>query len=177
MQSILTYFKNNRMYAKCARGKTKINFDAALSNEENNRAVAQKMLDVLNANREGKAPFELKHSAPEPSNYNGYVWLFDVTETKKPLHMSITVKFLPCSRTMPARMRVYSWQFPRGKTIHYGRWDGFDWETTSGSALYAALEMLGMINEHLYQNNVPCVYKLGQYIETFDGDRVFSLVE
>ncbi|QND44238.1 hypothetical protein [Providencia phage vB_PreS-PatoteraRojo] len=177
MQSILTYFKSNRMIAKSVHGRTKINFDAALSHEDNCKAVAQKHLDGLNEKRLVNTKFELKFSAPEPDNYNGYVWLFGEAEIEKPLHMSITVKFLPCTNTQPARMRVYSWLFPRGKTIHYGRWDGYDWETTSGCALYAALEMLGMINEHLYQNKVPTIYKLGQYIETYDGDRVFSLVE
>ncbi|WP_458321554.1 hypothetical protein [Providencia sp. CRPN22473] len=177
MQSISTYFKSNRMIAKSKHGTTKIDFDAALSNEDNNKAVAQKHIDELNAKRGDLLPFEIKHSAPESSNYNGYVWLIDVVEVEKPLNMSITVKFLPCTNTLPARMRVYSWLFPRGKTINYGRWDGFKWETTSGCALYAALEMLGMINEHLYNHNVPTVYKLGQHIETYDGDRVFSLIE
>lgn len=175
MQAITTYYKNNRMHAKCANGKTKIDFDAALSVDDNNLAAANALLDILNKARKDLPAFEIKHCAPDP--YNGMIYLFGEVETIKPLRMSITVKFIPCTNTQPARMRVYSNWFKRGKTVQYNRWDNYDWETVSGCARYAADQMLAAINEHLAVNLVPTVYKLGQYIETYDGDRVFSLVE
>lgn len=108
---------------------------------------------------------------------NKTVSVVSINQTILPLNMGVTVKFVPCTNTQPARMRVYSGWFKRGVTVNYDRWDGVDWETVAGCAHYAAGVMVNKINAHLKAEGVPFQYKLGSYIETYDGDRVFGLVD
>jgi len=86
--------------------------------------------------------------------------------------MSITVKFLPGTNTQPARMRVFSW-LTSPKTVYYPAVGSFDGSDIEGCARYAAQIALEAVNARCAENGVS--WALDQYIETYNGDRVFSL--
>ena len=88
--------------------------------------------------------------------------------------MSITVKFLPATNTLPARMRVFSW-LTKPTVVNYPARAGFDASDIQACARYAANVALSQINEICAEHGVS--WALGQYLETYDGDRVFGLID
>lgn len=86
--------------------------------------------------------------------------------------MAITVKFLGSTNTQPARMRVYSW-LTAPQTVNYPSHTVCDGSDIESCARYAAGVALEQINERCKENAV--VWTLDQYLETYDGNRHFTL--
>jgi hypothetical protein len=174
MQTITTLYKagasgQGRVQVKSQYGTKRVLWDDALNSEQNHRAAVVATLDQINAARGTR--FTIVNSAPHHADNGGWVFLINQAPEIAPCYMSITVRFMPGTNTRPAYMKVHSWVFPKGTTVNYSR------ETApgdvQGAAFYAARVMLDMINDEVKDAGIS--YSLGDYIQTYDQDRVFSL--
>lgn len=174
MHTIQTTYSNGNIRAKCWNGAVRYESDYELTSEQNHRAAAQKLVDKLNANR--NVSWAIVASAPgvpSAKNDGGWVFFIDYAPEVAPLYMSITVRFMPSTNTRPAHMKVFSWLNPGGKTIYYTNLDcGAE---IQGNARYAAGIELERINASAKEHGDLIGYKLGDYIEAYNGDRIFSL--
>ncbi|HGE7051742.1 TPA: hypothetical protein ACGCAJ_004735 [Serratia marcescens] len=176
MQTIHTKYSNGKIMAKSWNGWTRSEYDAALSSEANHRAAAEKLIARLNKGR--SMEWGIVNSAPAVPGVrdkdNGWIFIIGYVPAVPPLHMSITVKFKPATNKGPAYMRVYSWLTPNGFNVHYsaGVADGSD---IYGHALHAANIALEKINEVCAKGGDLLGWKIKDYVQTYDGDRVFTL--
>lgn len=176
MQTIQTIYSNGNIRAKSWNGWVRVEVNHALSSEQNHRAAAQKLVDKLNANR--LVSWGITASAPGVPGLRGadggWVFIIEHIPEVARCYMSITVRFLPSTNSQPARMRVHSWLNPKGRTVHYsaGVIGGDD---IQGWARHAAGIELGHINASAKDHGDLIGYKLGDYIEAYNGDRIFSL--
>lgn len=175
MQSITTLYKcgtsgQGRVLVKTWYGNKRVLWDDALNTEQNHRAAVVETLKNINAARGTR--FAIVNSAPAPESVGGWIFMIDQAPEIAPCHMSITVRFMPGTNTRPAYMKVHSWLFPAGTTVNYSR------ETApgdvQGAAFYAARVMLDMINDEVKDARIS--YSIRDYIQTYNGDRVFSLI-
>lgn len=171
MQTITTKYKNGNITAKCWNGSVRVQSDCGLSSEENHRAAAEKLIAKLNKNK--SVSWGIVVSAPAVGD--GWTFIIDYMPEVKPLNMTITVVFKPCTNTQAAYMKAYSWLFPRGVKVNYAAWPGVDWHSTEGCAKYAAGVMLDMVNEECKKTGITG-YKLGDYGQLPNDDRVFMLI-
>lgn len=175
MQTIHTKYSNGSIMAKCWNGWTRSQYDAELNSEQNHRAAAEKLINKLNANKLVK--WGIMASAPAVPGVrdadNGWIFIIKHVPEVAPLQMSITVRFIESTNTRPARMRVYSWLFPAGVTIHYPAGLSADIQE---NARYAAGVMLDRINESCKEHGDMLGYKLADYVQVYNGDRLFVLI-
>lgn len=175
MQTIHTKYSNGSIMAKCWNGWTRSQYDAELNSEQNHRAAAEKLIAKLNANKLVK--WGIMASAPAVPGVrdtdNGWIFIIKHIPEVAPLQMSITVKFIESTNTRPARMRVYSWLFPAGMTIHYPAGLSADIQE---NARYAAGIMLDKINESCKEHGDMLGYKLADYVQVYNGDRLFVIL-
>lgn len=175
MQAIHTKYSNGSIMAKCWNGWTRSQYDAELNSEQNHRAAAEKLINKLNANKLVK--WGIMASAPAVPGVrdadNGWIFIIKHVPEVAPLQMSITVRFIASTNTRPARMRVYSWLFPAGMTIHYPAGLSADIQE---NARYAAGIMLDKINESCKEHGDLLGYKLADYVQVYNGDRLFVLI-
>lgn len=175
MQTIHTKYSNGSIMAKSWNGWTRSQYDAALSSEQNHRAAAEKLITKLNANKLVK--WGILASAPAVPGVrdadNGWMFIIKHMPEVAPLQMSITVRFIESTNTRPARMRVYSWLFPAGMTIHYPAGLSADIQE---NARYAAGVMLDKINASCKEYGDHLGYKLADYVQLYNGDRAFVLI-
>lgn len=151
-------------------GNKRVLWDDALNSEQNHRAAVEKVIAGINADRGLR--FHVVNSAPLP-NSSGWAFMIDRAQEVAPLQMSITVRFIESTNTRPARMRVYSWLFPAGMTIHYPAGLSADIQE---NARYAAGVMLDRINESCKAHGDMLGYKLADYVQLYNGDRLFVLI-
>ncbi len=181
MQAITTTYTftnggQGRILVESWHGKKRYNADDALNSEQNHRRAVQLYIDEMNerrrANRPGEnvPPFEIVTSAPLAGE--GWAFMVDYAPEIAPCHMSITVRFMPGTNTRPAYMKVHSWLFPKGTTVNYSR--ATQPGDVQGAAFYAARIMLDMINDEVKDAGIS--YSIRDYIQTYNGDRVFSLI-
>lgn len=177
MQTIQTIYSNGNIRAKCWNGWTRIEWEPAFSSEANHRAAAQKLVDKLNACR--FVAWEITASAPGvPGVRNadgGWIFIIDYKQDVAPLHMSITVRFMPSTNTGPAYMKAHSWLNPKGRKVDYSAHIG-DSSDLQACARYAATMELERINSLCRVSGDLIGYKLGDYVQTYTGDRLFTLV-
>lgn len=175
MQTIHTKYSNGSIMAKCWNGWTRSQYDAELNSEQNHRAAAEKLINKLNANKLVK--WGIMASAPAVPGVrdadNGWIFIIKHVPEVAPLQMSITVRFIESTNTRPARMRVYSWLFPAGVTIHYPAGLSADIQE---NARYAAGIMLDKINESCKEHGDMLGYTLADYVQVYNGDRLFVLI-
>lgn len=175
MQTIHTKYSNGSIMAKCWNGWTRSQYDAELNSEQNHRVAAEKLIAKLNANKLVK--WGIMASAPAVPGVrdadNGWIFIIKHIPEVAPLQMSITVRFIESTNTRPARMRVYSWLFPAGMTIHYPAGLSADIQE---NARYAAGVMLDRINESCKEHGDLLGYKLADYVQVYNGDRLFVLL-
>lgn len=175
MQTIHTKYSNGSIMAKCWNGWTRSQYDAELNSEQNHRAAAEKLIVKLNANKLVK--WGIMASAPAVPGVrdadNGWIFIIKHVPEVAPLQMSITVKFIESTNTRPARMRVYSWLFPTGMTIHYPAGLSADIQE---NARYAAGVMLEKINESCKEHGDLLGYTLADYVQLYNGDRLFVII-
>lgn len=175
MQTIHTKYSNGSIMAKCWNGWTRSQYDAELNSEQNHRAAAEKLINKLNANKLVK--WGIMASAPAVPGVrdadNGWIFIIKHIPEVAPLQMSITVRFIESTNARPARMRVYSWLFPAGMTIHYPAGLSADIQE---NARYAAGVMLDRINESCKEHGDLLGYKLADYVQVYNGDRLFVLI-
>lgn len=86
--------------------------------------------------------------------------------------IAITVKFLSGTNTTPPRMRAYC-RLAKPVTVNYPAVGNFDMSDIEACARYAAGVMLVQVNEECADHGA--VWALDQYIESYDGNRHFSL--
>lgn len=174
MQTIQTMYSNGYIRAKCWNGWTRTEYDAALSSEQNHRAAAEKLIAKLNANK--SVSWGILVSAPAVPGVrdtdNGWVFIIGYIPEIAPMYMSITVRFMPGTNNGPAYMKVFSWLFPNGMRVNYSR--DIDPTDTQQAARAAAAIMLERINEKTAESGIDG-YRLHEYIQAYNGDRVFSL--
>lgn len=173
MQTIQTIYTNGKIRAKSWNGWVAVQFDAALSSEQNHRAAAEKLVAKLNAKK--SVHWAITACAPGVPGLRGadggWVFLIDYKPEVAPMYMSITVRFMPSTNTTPARMRVYSWLNPAGRTVHYTNLAcGAD---IQGNARYAAETELEKINASCREHGDLLGYSLGDYVQTYNEDRLF----
>lgn len=177
MQTIHTKYSNGSIMAKCWNGWTRSQYDAELNSEQNHRAAAEKLIAKLNANK--LVRWGIMASAPAVPGVrdadNGWIFIIKHVPEVAPLQMSITVKFGPATNSGPAFMRAYSWMFPRGIKVNYSPRvaDGSDIQE---NARYAAGVMLDRINESCKEHGDLLGYKLADYVQVYNGDRLFVLI-
>lgn len=175
MQTIHTKYSNGSIMAKSWNGWTRSQYDAELNSEQNHRAAAEKLINKLNANKRVK--WGIMASAPAVPGVrdadNGWIFIIKHIPEVAPLQMSITVRFIESTNARPARMRVYSWLFPAGMTIHYPAGLSADIQE---NARYAAGVMLDRINESCKEHGDLLGYKLADYVQVYNGDRLFVLI-
>lgn len=181
MQTIQTIYTNGKIRAKSWNGWAAVEFDAALSSEANHRAAADKLVLKLNTSRMDR-PLNWGIVASAPSvpairqgqDQAGWTFIIGYVPEYAPLHMSITVRFMPGTNSGPAYMKVHSWINPRGKRVNYTpRICGSE---IQGNARYAAEQELDRINSTVRESGDLIGYKLGDYVQLHDGDRLFTLV-
>lgn len=175
MQTIHTKYSNGSIMAKSWNGWTRSQYDAELNSEQNHRAAAEKLIAKLNANKLVK--WGIMASAPAVPGVrdsdNGWIFIIKHVPEVAPLQMSITVRFIESTNTRRARMRVYSWLFPAGMTIHYPAGLSADIQE---NARYAAGVMLDRINESCREHGDLLGYRLADYVQVYNGDRLFVLI-
>lgn len=174
MQSIITKYSNGKVMAKSFTGWVKVNYDAALSSEQNHRAAADKMTAKMNVGKSVK--WKIMCSAPSVPGVrgtdNGWCFIIDYVPDVPPMHMSITVKFIGATNTKAARMKVFSWLFPKGFYVGYSPLIG-DCSDIQACARFAANEMLERIKYAARDHGFN--YELVDYVRTYDGNRLFTL--
>lgn len=171
MQTITTKYSNGNITARSWNGSARIQSDCALSSEENHRAAADKLVAKLNKDK--SVSWGIVVCAPAVKD--GWTFIIDYVTDVKPLNMTITVEFKPCTNTHQAYMKAYSWLFPRGVKVNYAAWPGVDWSSTAVCAEVAARVMLDKINAECRASGIAG-YKLGAYGQLPNDDRVFMLV-
>ena len=171
MQTITTKYVcsaqgQGRVSVKTQYGNKRVLWDDALNSEQNHRAAVEKVIAGINADRGLR--FYVVNSAPLP-NSSGWAFMIDRVPDVAPLQMSITVRFCP------AFMRAYSWMFPRGIKVNYSPRvaDGSDIQE---NARYAAGVMLDRINESCKEHGDLLGYKLADYVQVYNGDRLFVII-
>lgn len=171
MQSIITKYRSGSrsISAKCWNGQTTLAYDLALNSEDNHKAAAEKLVSILNKGR--NVSWGIVSSAPLLDN-GQWIFIINYVPDVPPMHMSITVKFLPCTNTKPARMKVFSWLYEKGFEVAYSP-NIADASDIYQCALYAANKMLEEVNGVAFEHN--CEYRIKDYVHTFDGNRVFTL--
>lgn len=177
MQTIHTKYSNGKIMAKSWNGWTRSEYDAALSSEANHRAAAEKLIARLNKGRD--LEWGIVNSAPAVPGVrdtdNGWIFIIGYAPAVPPLNMSIMVKFKPATNKGPAYMRVYSWLVPAGIRVDYSP-KVADGSNIYGNALYAANIMLEKINDVCAKGGDLLGWKIKDYVQTYDGDRLFTLV-
>lgn len=178
MQTIVTKYTNGKVRAKCWNGWAQVEFDAALSSEANHLAAAEKLIAKLNA--ANMVSWGIKGSAPsvpeirQGMDQGGWTFIIGHQPEYAPLHMSITVRFMPSTNKGPAYMKVHSWLKPEGYRVNYcARLCGSE---IQGNARYAAEIELDRINAACRENGDLLGYKLGDYVQDYKGDRLFTLI-
>ncbi len=175
MQTIQTIYRNGNVIARCWNGWTKSQFDAALSSEGNHKAAAEKLIKKLNAKRD--VSWEIKASAPAVPGVrgadNGWVFMIGYKPEFEPLHMSILVRFISSTNSTPAHMKTSSWLNPKARRVYYTNL--ICGAEIQGNARYAAEIELERINESAKEHGDLIGYKLDQYVQLPDGDRLFTL--
>ncbi|ECE9169152.1 hypothetical protein EWK14_21555 [Salmonella enterica subsp. enterica serovar Stanley] len=176
MQTINTNYHNGKIIARSWNGWTRSEYDAELSSEQNHRAAAEKLIIKLNKGR--SMEWGIVNSAPSVPGVrgkdNGWTFIIGYVPEVAPLDMSITVKFCPATNKGPAFMRAYSWLVPRGIKVNYSPRvaDGSD---IQANARYAAGIMLDRINEICREGGDLLGWKIADYVQLYDGDRLFTL--
>lgn len=173
MQTITTLYKagsmgQGRVQVKSQYGTKRVLWDDAMNSEQNHRAAVVATLKQINAARGTR--FTIVSSAPHHTD--GWVFLINQIPEVAPCHMSITVRFMPGTNTRPAYMKVHSWLCPAGVRVEYSR--ATQPGDVQGAAFYAARIMLDMINDEVKDAGIS--YSIRDYIQTYNGDRVFSLI-
>lgn len=172
MQTITTLYKagstgQGRVQVKSQYGTKRVLWDDALNSEQNHRRAVVATLKQINAAR--GTTFTIVNSAPHHTD--GWVFLINQIPESMPLYMSITVRFMPGTNKGPAYMKVFSWLFPNGLKVNYSASIGYE---TQDNARYAAGIMLDAINEKAKESGLSG-YRINEYIQAYNGDRVFSL--
>lgn len=175
MQTITTLYKagasgQGRVQVKSQYGTKRVLWDDALNSEQNHRAAVVATLKQINEARGTR--FTIINSAPHHGDNGGWVFLINQLPEVAPCHMSITVRFMPGTNTRPAYMKVHSWLCPAGVRVEYSR--ATQPGDVQGAAFYAARIMLDMINDEVKDAGIS--YSIRDYIQTYNGDRVFSLI-
>lgn len=176
MQTINTKYSNGKIIAKCWHGWTRSEYDAELNSEMNHRAAAEKLIAKLNANK--SVSWGIVASAPAVPGVrgadNGWTFIIGYIPEVAPMYMSITVRFMPSTNTRAAHMKVFSWLYPRGRAVHYTNLAcGAD---IQGNARYAAETELKRINDSCREHGDNLGYKLGDYVQTYNEDRLFTVI-
>lgn len=153
-------------------GNKRVLWDDALNSEQNHRAAVEKVIAGINADRGLR--FRIVNSAPLP-NSSGWCFMIDRVPEVAPQQMSITVKFCPATNSGPAFMRAYSWLFPRGIKVNYSPRVA-DGSSIQENARYAAGIMLDQINESCKEHGDMRGYKLADYVQLYNDDRLFVLI-
>lgn len=153
-------------------GNKRVLWDDALNSEQNHRAAVEKVIAGINADRGLR--FHVVNSAPLP-NSSGWAFMIDRVQEVAPQQMSITVKFCPATNSGPAFMRAYSWLFPRGIKVNYSP-NVADGSNIQENARYAAGVMLDRINESCKEHGDLRGYKLADYVQLYNDDRLFVLI-
>ena len=170
MNSITTKYSGSKYIAKSWNGSVRVQCDHELNSEQNHRAAALALVRKLNKNP--LVEWEIINSAPAPDGEN-WVFIIDSASARRASKQGITVRFFETTSHRKGFMRAYSWWNKGGVTVNYGNhYD--EWDLISGCARHAALQELEKINEICAPHNVE--WMLGDYIETFEGNRVFSLI-
>lgn len=170
MNSILTKYNNGSYSAKCWNGSVRMPVDHQFNSETNHRNAALKLIRKLNENP--LVDWEIVKSAPAPDGEN-WVFIIDAAYHRMQSKQGITIRFIPATSRTRACMKVHSWWNLNGTRVTYDN-NYQDWDSISGCARHAALIELENINSICSKNGV--VWMLGDYIETFEGNRVFSLI-
>ncbi|QGF21027.1 hypothetical protein MA12_gp14 [Pectobacterium phage MA12] len=170
MQTIITKYKkgSSRITAVCWNGKASAQYEHALSSEDNHAFVAEKL--VAGLNKSGRVKWAVIKAAPMPDN--GWCFIVDYVPDVPPMHMAITVKFLSATDTKPARMKAFSWLVKKGIMVDYSSAIS-DASDIQQCARFAADVMLEAINDIAAEHQ--CQYAIADYVQTFDGDRLFTL--
>lgn len=153
-------------------GRKKVLWDDALNSEQNHRAAVEQVIAGINKDRGTR--FYIVNSAPLPGP-GGWAFMIDQYHDVAPQQMSITVKFCPATNSGPAFMRAYSWLFPRGIKVNYSPRVA-DGSNIQENARYAAGIMLENINESCKEHGDMLGYKLADYVQLYNGDRLFVLI-
>lgn len=176
MQTINTKYHNGKIIATSWNGWTRSEYDAALSSEQNHRSAAEKLIIKLNKGR--SMEWGIVNSAPAVPGVrgkdNGWTFIIGYVPEVAPAHMSITVKFCSATNKGPAYMHAYSWLVPRGIKVYYSPRvaDGSD---IQANARYAAGIMLDRINEICREGGDLLGWKIADYVQLYNGDRLFTL--
>lgn len=175
MQTITTLYKagatgQGRVQVKSQYGTKRVLWDDALNSEQNHRAAVLTALDAINKDRGTR--FEIINSAPHHADNGGWIFLINQAPEIAPCYQSITVRFMPGTNTQPPYMKAHSWLFPKGVKVEYSPRECQPGDI-QGAAFYAARVMLDMINDGVKSAGIS--YRLGEYLNTYTGDRVFSL--
>lgn len=176
MQTINTIYSNGHIRAKSWNGWIRVQYDPELNSEQNHRAAAEKLVAKLNTNK--MVQWAIKASAPSVPGVrgadNGWTFIIGYVPEIAPMYMSITVRFMPSTNTRAAHMKVFSWLYPRGRTVNYTNLAcGAD---IQGNARWAAETELQRINASCREHGDHLGYKLGDYVQTYNEDRLFTVI-
>jgi hypothetical protein len=170
MNSINTRYTGSAYIAKSWNGSVRVQVNHELNSEQNHREAAIALVRKLNNNP--LVEWEIIASAPAP-NGDDWVFIIDAAYHRTQSKQGITIRFIQATARTRAYMKVYSWWNTAGTKVNYDN-NYNDWESISGCAKHAALIELENINAACSKNGV--VWMLGDYIETFEGNRVFSII-